>query len=212
MIRLLAIAGALGLCTTASATEIGGSFSLELARIANTDRSWNLFSENDGMPSRGLRAGVKIGPLVTVQGGWHRVSRGASVSVPVADGLDFRTQEVQMAFFADEFTLGGQFGVPIKDIVVPYASVDGMLMRGTMKLDEDPDTRKNPGQYVAHGLNPGVVTSGGMELRSPESPAGWLAAVFFEAGHSWFLSGDFDDFGEMRPGGFTVRGGAGIRF
>lgn len=212
MRRTLMALVALALAGDASAADLGWSLSGELANVHNADPSWDLFSSRDGMPSRGLRAGLKVGPHVTAHAGWQRISRGADVRVPTFGGTGKGVADVRMAFLADAYALGAQVALPLKEVVAPYASVDGMVLRGVMKLDEDTETRENLGQVVGSGFSPGVSTTGGLELRSPMAPAGWQAAVYLEGGWSWFARGDYGAFGQMQPGGLVVRGGLGLRF
>ncbi len=202
----------LGLSTSAQAMDVGGTASLELGTTANHDPAYDLFSNGDAMPSRGLRGGVRLGEHVSIQGGWHRIRRGADVRIPGPGGTNFEDATVRMALFADQFSLGTQLALPLGESFVPYASVDGLLFRGVMKIDEDPETRKNTNQVRGTGLTPGVMPMGGIEIRTPPAPVGWQIAGFVEAGYSWYLTGDFGDLGEMKPGGFSMRGGAGIRF
>lgn len=208
-LALTGLLSGLSLGGTAAAADLGWSVSGELANLHNADPSWDLFSERNSMPSRGVRGGLKVGPHVTIQAGWHRISRGADLEVPTAGSRG--SQSVRVAFLADTYSLGGQVGVPIGDLLVPYASVDGVVLRGVMKLDEDPETRDNLGQVTGSGYSPGLLASGGLELRSPPAPVGWQVAAFLEAGYGWFTRGDYGAFGQMQPGGFAIRGGLGLR-
>lgn len=212
--RALLLTLGLLLAMPASAQDLGGQLHVELGTLANRDPGWELFSDNDTMGSRGVRGGLRLGEYVGVVGGWHRVRKGASVSVPAATGNgDISRDQVVMAYFADEFSLGAQLGKDFADLFRPYAGVDGMLVRGTMKLDEDSDTKRNPGQVLGRGLSPGLLLLGGGEFHSATTEDwGFTIGLFVEVGYSWFLAGQYDDVGPMKPGGLTTRIGAGVAF
>lgn len=190
----------------AHARGLDGELSIELGTLQNGDRAYDLFSQGDGMPSRGVRAGVNLTDALVVVGGWHRVRRGAEVSVPGADG------SFVAAFFADEFTLGPKAQAEVGDVFFPYVTTQALLFRGTMKLDDDPDTRHNTGQVSATALAPGVLALGGVELRSPSDRGDLCLGFFLEVGYGYVARAEYGDFGPMRPGGLAARGGLGVRF
>ncbi len=210
-IALLATLVGVGLSAPATAAEVGWLANLELAHVGNSDPYWDLFSNGPGMPSRGIRGGVRVGDHVAALAGWHRVRRGADIDVPVLTGRDVDFQTVRMAFFADEYTLGARVGAPVVDVIYPYVSGDGMVLRTVVKFDEDIETRENPGQVQGSGWAPGALALGGLELRTRQSPIGLRYAGFLELGYGWFLPGQLGDIGQMQPGGLVVRGGVGVR-
>lgn len=202
--RALLLTLGLVLASPANAAGLDGEISVELGTLRNTDPAFDLFSNKDAMPSRGVRAGIGLTDHLTVIGGWHRVRRGAT--------LYLSDTTVRTAYFADTFTLGPKAHLPIKDIVYPYVTTQAMLFRGIMKFDDDPDTRHNPGQVTEAALSPGVLGMGGVELRTP-SPRGDLAlAIFLEAGYGWVARATYGEIGTMKPGGFALRSGFGVRF
>jgi len=185
----------------ASAADLGWQLSGELGNLRNADPSYDLFSKSNVMPSRGIRFGVTLADTLTVETGWHRVRRGL-----YSEEIDLQT-----AFFADEFMLGPKISHGFADVFYPYAAAHGVLMRGTMKFDDDTSTKRNAGQVVQRGLGLGVLTMGGVEFRSPTGADKLGVSVHIEAGYGWFQSADFGDIGTMKPGGFAMKGGVGIR-
>jgi opacity protein-like surface antigen len=196
--------------STASATDIGGSVQLEIGTVHNNDSSWDLFSNKNGMPTRGVRGGVSIGDHLSILGGWQRTSRGLQVHMPDSQGNE--QAAFQTAYTGDFLSVGPQLGVTIGDVVHPYVSVEGLLLRGVMRFDDDPNTKSNLGQVLGAGASSGLATMGGVEFRSPTGVVGLQVTFFIEAGRSWFAEGSYGDLGQMTPGGFTMRGGAGLRF
>lgn len=198
---------ALGLLVAAPAHADGidGEISLELGTLRNSDQAFDLFSENNAMPSRGVRLGLGLSDELTIVAGWHRVSRGATLYL--GEG-----SEIRSAFFADEFTLGPKLGKLLGDVAFPYVTTQAMAFRGVMKLDDDPSTRHNPGQLQESAITPGVLGLGGIEFRSPTETSDLAVAFFLEMGYGWVARGAYGDFGTMKPGGFALRSGVGLRF
>jgi hypothetical protein len=188
---------------------VGGEASVELGNLQNHDDAYTLFSDGVAMPSRGIRGGVRVADRFTVLAGWHRVQRGATVFV-AAEGSDRR---FHAAFFADEFTLGLKADLDVAHFFYPYATVQGMLLRGVMKFDDDErDDEEDPSQIKASAVAPGALLMGGMEFRIPQGSWPLTAAWHVEAGYGLVASADYGAFGTMRPGGFALRTGLGVRF
>jgi hypothetical protein len=207
---LIAVA-ATAFAGNANAQDIGGTINLELGTIANHDPVYDVFSDGDGMASRGIRGGVRLNENISVIGGWHRVRQGSEVFVEGVNGGEDAT--FTAALFADELSLGVQAGVPFgEDVFFPYVGLDGMLFRGVMKFDEDTSTKKNSGQVISAGAAPGILPVGGVEFRSPTGSTDLQVAFFLEMGHTWFTGADFGDIGMMKVGGLSARGGVGLRF
>ncbi len=185
----------------ASAADLGFQLSGELGTLQNTDPSYDLFSNSNLMPSRGVRLGVTMMDTLTIETGWHRVRRG----------LHEETLDIQTAFFADEFILGPKVSHGFADVFYPYAAVHGVLIRGVMKFDDDSSNKRNAGQIKETGMAPGVLTMGGIEFRSPTARGKLAVAAHFEAGYGWFQAAEFGDIGTMQPGGFAIKGGIGLR-
>jgi hypothetical protein len=196
--------------------------SLELGNLHNGDTAFDLFSRNDVMPSRGVRAGVAVHDRVAVMAGWHRVRRGAAVYS--ADEYLFNA-----AYFANEWTVGVKADVELAPWLLPYVKADAMLYQATMRFDDQPNDRDNAGQVQASALAPGGLFLGGAEIRIPKESAPFTLAWHIEAGYGIVAShaytgvnavgtddrGGFADdasVGEMAPHGFALRSGLGIRF
>lgn len=195
---------ALLLTTTAGAADL--ELDGQLGRTSNSDSAYRVFSDVQGMPSRGIRVGARAMDNLVIVGGWHRVSRGANLDL--GDGGNIST-----AFFADEFTIGPKLDVGIGEWFYPYITAQGMLFRGVMKFDDKPSTKDNPNQLSAAGLAPGLLALGGVELRIPQKDGPVTIAYHIELGHSVVGNANYGEFGDMKPGGsFALRSGLGLRF
>jgi len=201
--RPLVLSLGLLLAAPAVAADLDGEISVGLGLFSNHDPAFDLFSRHDAMASPGVRVGYALNDHVSFVLGWHHVRRGNRVLVP--DG-DF-----QAVFTGDAVTLGPKVGTPLTDWLFPYVTAQAVAFRGVIQLDDDPMRPGNPGQLVESALTPGVIGLGGLELRVPVGHD-LAGAVHVEAGYEWLARGSYGDFGTLRPGGFTLRSGVGLRF
>lgn len=198
----------LAACTLAlPALAADHEVSVELGTLANRDPDFDLYSQSNVMPSRGLRAAFAFHERVAVVAGWHRVRRGAELYDENSESYVGRA-----AFFADELTLGIKADVELVPAILPYVSVQGMLVRGLSRFDDDPEDEESPGQVQFSALAPGLLPMGGVELRIPKGDAPFTLAWHIEAGYGLVGNMDFDALGDVRPGGFALRSGVGVRF
>ena len=206
MRTLTLVLSSLFLCSTATATEIGGTLSLELSNLHNGDTNWDLFSGRAGMPGRGLRGGVRIGDHLSVEASWQRVRRGATVSVGGVNDYttytydydydsELATGSFQTAWFSDHIGIGPRLTHGFFDVIYPYAGIEGTLLRGVIKIDDDPNSKSNDGQLTGSGSGLGATALGGIELRTPTAAGGLQAALFIDAGYAIVQTLDFGDLG-----------------
>lgn len=199
---MLALLLALALPAGAADHEI----SAELGWVRCTDPSWDLFSDNDGVPTRGFRGGVAVHDRVTVLASWGRTTRGATVDV--ADVGSFRS-----AYLAHTFGVGAKLDAEVGPILRPYVAAQGLAVLGEVRLDEDPDDDDNVGQVRAGGLAPGLLAAGGVELLLPrDETTPFTAAWYLELGYGATASQRFGDLGGFAARGLAVRSGVGLRF
>lgn len=191
--------------------------SAQLGTLGNTDPAYDVFGGGDGMPTWGLRAGLRLHERVAAQLSWDLSRRGAWVSSPsaVSGGSDFTTYgdtaSYVAAIVAHQVRLGAKVDVPIAKVILPYASAAGVLMPLWVRFDDDPEDEHSPGQVSALGTSVGLDLLGGIELRiPPKAPfqVGW----YLEMGHGFRTRATLADLGTMRPGGFTANSGIGVRF
>ncbi|MBT3223407.1 MAG: hypothetical protein HN348_30415 [Proteobacteria bacterium] len=199
------------LLLSAPAQGASHELSFEMGTLHNGDENYDLFSGNNAIPTRGLRFGVAVHENVAVTAGWQHGARGSDIYLPDSEGGE---SIMTAAFFADEFTLGVKADYNIADIFFPYVKVDAMLFRGVMKFDDDPNDRFSPGQVQVAGLAPGGLAMGGFEIAVPNKSrkVPLTVAVHLEAGYGLVSRLNFGDYGQMKPGGFALRGGIGLRY
>lgn len=202
--RALATGLGLLLATPAAAVDVHGEVSLDVGVLANRDATWDLFSRADLMTSHGARVGYAANEHVTFLLGWQRYRRGQQVVVPAHDAF-------RAAFEGHALTLGPKVGTAVTKWLYPYLTAQAVAFLGVVRLDDDPHTTHNPGQLLEASLTPGVLGMGGLEFRAPLGDE-LVGALHVEAGYGWLARGTYGDLGTMRPGGFTLRSGIGLRF
>jgi hypothetical protein len=187
---------------------------VELGSVRNDDLTYDLFSDTNALFGWGLRGVMRPASRVELRAGYHNVRHGASVYTgDYYDDTDYYSSAsyLQSAFYGHEVTLGVRADLSIEDVLLPYVAVDGMLLAALVRLDDDPQQRDNPGQVSAFGVAPGAGLVGGAEIRLPPG-SNLQFSVNLEVGYTVLGRMDLGDLGSMRPGGLTVRSGAGIRF
>ena len=204
--RLVTTLWALLLAAPAAGGIAGAEFSGELGTLHNSDPTFDLFSSTDAMPSRGLRLGIAPVDRITVLAGWHHVGRGSVVEFEESD------ERFYSAFLADEFTLGAKLDAELGEWFYPYVSGNLMLIRGQMRFDDNDQIDFNANQLKASSLAPGLLGMAGTEFRVPQKDGPVTIAWHLEMGYGWVGRTTFEDFGDMKPGGFALRSGLGLRF
>ncbi|MCA9488286.1 MAG: hypothetical protein KC621_00120 [Myxococcales bacterium] len=191
--------------------------SAQLGSLGNSDPAYDVFGNGNGMPTWGLRAGVRLHERVAAQLSWDLSRRGATVHGPsaVSGGADFTTYgdstSYVAAIVAHQVRLGAKVDVPIAGVLLPYASAAGVLMPLWVRFDDDPADEHSPGQVSETGTSFGLDLLGGVELRiPPKAPV--QVAWYLEMGHGFRTRASLGDLGTMRPGGFTANSGIGVRF
>jgi hypothetical protein len=182
--------------------------------LNNSDPAYDLFASHNGMVSFGFAASARLVRNLVAVASWHHVRQGADVYVQTPDTtLDFepQTQSFRAALLAHELALGARVDVPVDDLFFPYLSASGELMLSRARLDDVTDHRDNPTQVQASTMHMGGLFTGGTELRiAPEGPV--QLALGLELGYAWLTRSELGELGEMKPGGFVARLGAGLRF
>jgi hypothetical protein len=182
--------------------------------LNNSDPAYDLFASHDGMISFGFAASYRLARNLVAVASWHHVRQGAEVHLDSVDtSMDFQeqSQSFRAALLAHELALGARLDVPIEDLFFPYVTVAGELIPTRARLDDVPDQHDNPTQVQASALHMGGLLTGGAELRlSPEGRV--QLALNTELGYAWLTRSELGELGEMKPGGFVARLGAGLRF
>lgn len=183
----------------------------EVGSLHIGDPEYDLFTRGNALPSVGLRAGFRpTGDRhvpVGVMASWHHNTRGSRIG----DGQG--GPDYVAAFTTDTFGLGARLDADIGEVFSPYLGVQGLLMRGLARFDDDPSDNDSPGQTKVAGLAPGLLTVGGIEMSSPDFTV-FSGEVFvhLEIGYGVTAPIRLDGLGDLQPRGVAVRSGIGMRF
>lgn len=211
--RAFAMLFGLLLATPASAAR--HEVSIEMGLLQLPYDSFDLYSNEDVVPTFGIRGGPAVytkGPVgVAVLAGWHRFRRGSTTWTYDAD--DYQETSFRAAFMGDVFTLGAKVDVPLWGWFNPYVHAGAVLARGESRLDDDPDHNDNAGQQKSAGVAPGFMAMGGLEFDVPPGDDKKVAvALYHELGYTWIAPIPLGELGSVKPEGFTMRLGVGLRF
>jgi hypothetical protein len=207
-----------GLLATSPAAAGSWGVDVEFGLFENSSSTYDFFADGIFMTSVGLRGQVPlIDPTayleLSVIGGWHGNWSGARVdsNLESPDG-GWVDQDFHTSFSAQEFTVGPKLAANVRDIFYPYVALQGLMMTGSMALDDDIDSDDNAGEFSRLAVTGGLVALGGMEFQIPVGRSGVSVSLFTEAGYGYAAPWNFSDFGQMQAGGLVLRTGAGIRF
>ncbi len=207
----------IALLLAANAFALDHELTFELGTLANPDPSFDLFADNDVLPSRGVRAVVALNDRVGLSAGWQHSGRGSTVATEgayVDEELDiWSSGEFQAALRADQFRVG-----PIADVellqgaLAPYVRADLVVMRSSAWLTDADSRRSNPTEIKEVALTTGFSAMGGLAVNIP-GLLGFDPTVHLEAGTTHLFSPlQFETLGSVQPGGFTLNGGIGLRY
>ena len=196
------------LCAALPARAADHELSFEVGSLAARDPAWDTFSGTNAMVTLGLRGGYRVHDRVAVIASYHHTRTGSDLYGDASGDLFSRA-----AFFGNEFSLGAKADLSVKDFMLPYVTLSGVLLYSDVRFDDDPDDNDNAGQVKETALAGGARGMGGLEFRIPRwNPPGITAGAYFELGYTYLSPLSFGDLGDMDLGGFTVRGGIGLRY
>ena len=185
-----------------AATEL----SLELGSTHAPDDGYALFSDKNVMGSWGVRLGFGLDDRISLLVDWQHSGQGGEVTT-AADAADF-----EAALTVDQLAVGPRFGVRIQDVVMPYATVQAVGMRGRVRLDGDPDSADELDQWKDSALTGGGLAMGGAQVLLGDPEQAVRFSGHLEMGYGYALPLDYGDYGSISFHGFALRGGAGIVF
>ena len=176
------------------------------------------------MVSWGVRAGFAVHNRLAIISSYHRSRRGNDVRTGDEEAFLLRA-----AYFSDQLSVGAKADLEVTEWLYPYATVQGIVYHATIKLDDDPEDRNNPGQLKASGWSGGGMGTVGVEFRIPTvKRVPFQLAAHLEGGYALIARhgynsiktpslsespewGDSESLGTMQPGGFIFRLGLGLR-
>ncbi|MEM6929405.1 MAG: hypothetical protein AAF602_20870 [Myxococcota bacterium] len=195
------------LATAALAQDPTVTLGLDLGHQFTNQPDYDLFQGNALMLGLGARAQVAVIDRIQVVGTWQRSQRGGTLDVPEIGDPSSDFPEIRTVLTVDQFGLGPRADIEVNEMFYPYVMAQGMVWRGLVRLDDDPDTSTNPNQLRATGVTGGVLAMAGFEIRVPDH---WFSA-YAEFGHRWIGRASIDNLGTIRPRGYIQRLGVAIR-
>lgn len=200
---------------TASAGN-GSEISLAWSRLNSPDDSWSAISDDDLLHASGLRVGYGLSPHFSVLAGWQRGLDGGAIWAGEGDDdYDYYENDwgdAELSLATHRFSLGPKARVELFPWFVPYATVQGALLWGTMKIDDDLEDDENLNQIRSGGLSPGVLGTAGVEIVLLRSDRLIRPALGFEAGYGWLAPLRLEPAGALDFHGFTASWTVGARF
>ena len=197
-----------------SAPAVAGDVELgaDLGVVSIGHDTYDQFDYDNALPSWGLRGAYALDDHFSLVGSLRWGRQGQRL---VTD-----TQRLDTAFSASQLGLGVRAEAAVTDTFVPYAVANAIGFVGHMQLDDDPTTRKNPGQIRSTGVSLGADLAAGIALRfendSKVTPiahleVGWTGVL----PHGYGLTdaeGTRVRIGTLGYSSPMVRGGLGVRF
>ena len=211
----------ISLMSLSPAFALDHEVTLETGYLKNEGPAFNLFSESNRMNAVGIRAVGALGEHLGIVGSWQHTGQKAEINVgqytEADEDSDFdygpQTQTYQSELQADQFSLG-----PIADweifngALAPYVHADMIVQRATAHLRSGIENYPNRVELERTALQAGVAAMVGITVNVPII-AGSEVTGHVEVGTTQYLGSlKFQDFGEMQPGGFTLRTGIGLRY
>lgn len=192
------------------AAEAAGQDELSFSwgSLGAPDEGWALFSDRDRLDSVGLRGGYGITPALSAVAGWQYAFDGGDLWT--WDGEDDGAAAV--ALTTHRFTLGPKARYELLPWLVPYATVQGALIWGRARLDDDLSDDENLNQLRAGGVAPGALGALGLDLVAFSTDRPVRPAFGVELGYGWVAPLALDPLGELEFRGFYANWSLGARF
>ena len=188
--------------------------SFEAGMIQAQDPNWSMFSDVDGLSTFGVRVGYGINSWLSVVGGWHHRSHDSELFSEYSDYIEMRLN-------ADRFSVGPKFDYDLTSWLKPYATVQPVVARGGLQIDEDGGDDYNINAYQFSDWTAGGVAALGVDF----IPVGPYTSVHFsahlEAGYGILRPLEFENndvgnaavsIGDLDFNGLYIQGGVGVRF
>ena len=225
----------LAFTSAAMAAEPRHEITFDLGTLNSNDPAWNILGGQQS-PSSGIRAGYGATPWLTVLGSWHlsriQTDHGSSYydyEEPHADiGHESSVHESNNASSGQvlselsihHLSLGAKFSHEVKRWLVPYATAQGRLHIGNLRVTDKWDAEDASIDLNASGLGYGGSVSAGVELRSKPIGGSMSLAAHLEFGYAMSTDLDFAlesegsnaSIGSLNYNGPTVSAGVGLRF
>lgn len=208
--------------------------SLELGALGTADDRFDLFDDAALVGTLGLRGGYALHDRVSLLLGYHIGAWGQGVE----DGSGF--DETTTGYYYDEyddgggqelmhasyrmhlFSLGPKADLRVADWLYPYATVQGLLAPGTVRLDDDPKREDNLNQLRGGGLTGGGAAALGLDIIPLARRQAVRAGAHLEMGYGLLAARGYKgrvgvqdqkvELARFGMGGFYLRWGVGVYF
>lgn len=200
------------LSLAAPASAGSNELSFELGALHSGDRNWDLFSDGSMLSGLGARAGYGVNDWLTVVASWQTARDGSTLSVELSEDDNYDVQETMLSLRTHSFSLGPKFKWDLFPWLHPYATVQGMALLGTLRLDDDEAHDDNLNQVKTSAVAGGGMGALGLELVLLREDRPLRPATYLEMGYGRTANLNFEDVGSLGFGGFALRWGVGVRF
>jgi len=225
----------LAFTTAAMAAEPRHEVSVEIGSLRSNDPAWNVIGGQQS-PAGGIRAGYGLSPSLTVIGGWHmsQIQTDHNTSYygygyedediahePTGSSSNGATAgSVLSELSVHHLSLGAKFSREVQPWLVPYATGQGKLHIGSLRVTDDLDKDEAMIDLNSSGLGFGGLFSAGVELRSKPANGSFSLAAHLEFGYAISTPMEFAiesegssaSIGSLNYNGATVSAGVGLRF
>jgi len=214
--------------STASASDFSPTYdlALETGYLAQNDNDWGYF----GYPENtfGLRAGYHISPNLSILASYQSVLGTDTIgnSNYYNENEDYGDEEsvsssldsVQMSVRSNQFSVGPRISWNFKRWFVPYATAQGLLVHGHLRMGDGLDPDDATTFLKDSGYAVGTVGGLGLELRTRPINGKCQLNTYFEWGYGLSSTINFKTqeanlpIGDLQYGGGYFRYGIGTRF
>jgi len=186
--------------------------SLSVGRIGAPDDNWQMFSDEDGLSSVGVRAGYGFSPSLAVVLDWQHGVEGGGLETYAGYDEDYDYSYGNLAITTNAWSVGPKLSLDAISWLKPYATVQGTFLWGTVKLDDDPGDDENLNELRRSGVTGGASAALGLDLVLLSEQRTIRPAIGFEAGYGWLAPLGLGDMGQLRFRGFHSDFTVGARF
>ncbi len=205
------------LSTAAAAAPAGHEANLDLGSIGISDPSWAMFSQDPMIGNFGVRGGVQVAPWTRIIAGWNHGTRGQELTL-LDSSSSLPIGQLHTAATIDQYSLGTKIVWDTWPWIHPYATAQGVLFVGHVRMDDDITITDNDNELRYGAVAPGLMGTLGAEvlLLGKDKPVRMAFSLEFGYGHSWPLRFKGKDkqpqLGELTINGLVSRLGVGVRF
>lgn len=197
---------------SAPASAGTNELAFELGALGSSDRNWDLFSDGPLLSSMGLRAGYGVNDWLTVVGTWQTARDGSVLYIESYDANEYLDQDALLSLRTNQLSLGPKFSLDLFSWLHPYATVQGLALLGTVRMDDDAQHDDNLNQYKSSAVTGGGFAALGLDFILLREDRPIRPATYLEMGYGRTANLAFDDIGTLGFGGFALRWGVGARF